>query len=227
MCLIILSYQQHADYPLIVASNRDEFYARPTAPLDWWANAPQILGGADISQNVQGAWLGTNRQGRFAAITNFRQPGKDRKDAASRGLIVRRYLEGSVSTAGFTRELIETAGNYNGFNLLFGTKDELWYYGNRSGEPPAPVSPGLHVLSNALLDTPWPKADPALTALNEVTIAIQVNGKRRDEIVLKKDLPAAEVEAAVLALDSVQRALEGAKPKKVIVVPNRIVNLVR
>lgn len=176
MCLIIISYQQNQDFPLIVAANRDEFYARPTAPLDWWADAPQILGGADLSLAIsvraktgivpgadsdhpwpRGAWLGTNRQGRFAAITNFREPGKDRKDASSRGLIVRRYLEGSVSTADFARELVETAGHYNGFNLLFGTKDELWYYGNRSGEPPTPVSPGLHVLSNALLDTPWPK----------------------------------------------------------------------
>lgn len=157
MCLIIVSYRQNQDFPLIVAANRDEFYARPTAAIDWWTDALQILGGSDISQNIHGAWLGTNRQGRFAAITNFREPGKDRKDAASRGLIVRRYLEGGVSTADFVRELVETAGNFNGFNLLFGTKDELWYYGNRSGERPAPVSPGLHVLSNALLDTPWPK----------------------------------------------------------------------
>ncbi|MFO1472381.1 MAG: NRDE family protein [Turneriella sp.] len=157
VCLIIISYQQNQDFPLIVAANRDEFYARPTAALDWWANSPQILGGADISQSIRGAWLGTNRHGRFAAITNFRDPGKDRKDAASRGLTVRRYLEGGVSTADFVLELVETASQYNGFNLLFGTKDELWYYGNRSGEPPTQVSPGLHVLSNALLDTPWPK----------------------------------------------------------------------
>ena len=215
MCLILISYRQNADFPLIVAANRDEFYARPTAALDWWADAPQILGGADISRSTPvraqtdivsgtnrghpgplvhaqtdvvsganlghpsplvhaqtdivsganpeppgpwGGWLAVNRQGRFAAVTNFREPGKDSKSAKSRGLIVRRFLYDRVTMPDFIHELTQTAREYNGYNLLFGSASELWHFNNRSGEPPAQVQPGLHVLSNATLNSPWPKA---------------------------------------------------------------------
>jgi len=176
--LILFSYQQNADFPLIVAANRDEFYARPTAALDWWADAPDILGGADISQPSRGGWLAVNRQGRFAAVTNFRgatevrgsaaakddigaahhEPGKDSKSAKSRGLIVRRFLHDGVTMPEFIRELTQSAREYNGNNLLFGSARELWHFNNRSGEPPAPIEPGLHALSNATLNSPWPKA---------------------------------------------------------------------
>lgn len=158
MCLILVSYQQNVDFPLIVAANRDEFYARPTAALDWWADAPEVLGGADISHDPWGGWLAVSHQGRFAAVTNFREPGKESKSAKSRGLIVRRFLNDGVTMPEFIRELTQSAREYNGYNLLFGSAHELWHFNNRSGEPPVPIEPGLHALSNATLNSPWPKA---------------------------------------------------------------------
>lgn len=189
VCLIILSYKQHSEYPLIVAANRDEFYRRRAAPLQWWANG-KILAGRDLGYATfagrlaeglglrkkpdAGSWLGVNRQGRFAAVTNYRgategrasaaadrEPGKESKSAKSRGLLIKRYLGDSISTADFAAELASARGEYNGFNLLFGTADGLFYFSNRNGHRATAIEPGLHVLSNAFLDTAWPKTERA------------------------------------------------------------------
>lgn len=160
MCLIVLSYKQHEDYPLVLAGNRDEFYTRPAAALDWWQNTPAILAGRDLAAG--GTWLGVNRNGSFAAVTNFREPGKDQKEKKSRGLLVQNFLAAD-NPAEYAETLWQTRDEFNGFNLLFGDPNGVYYFGNRSGKPAAELTPGLYGLSNHLLDTPWPKVKKAKT----------------------------------------------------------------
>jgi len=172
VCLIVFSFQPGSATPLIVAANRDEFYRRKAQPLDWWPGG-QILAGRDLgygsslgrllsritgkAQPEYGTWLGVSRSGRFAALTNYREPGRENKNARSRGLLVSNFLADSAAPPEFARDLSASANEYNGYNLLFGDRNALWYFSNRSGRPAAALAPGLYGLSNALLDTPWHK----------------------------------------------------------------------
>ncbi len=165
MCLIILSFNQHPDFPLVLAANRDEFYARPTAPLDWWQDNPAILAGRDLTAG--GTWLGVNKQGKFAAVTNYREPGQEAKNKKSRGLLVQNFLE-SGDAAAYSKKLSETGNEYNGFNLLFGDAHQAYYFSNRSGKEAVAVQAGLYGLSNHLLDTPWPKVRKAKARFPEL-----------------------------------------------------------
>lgn len=171
MCLILLSYQPGAETPLVVLANRDEFWRRRAAPLAWWADN-RVLAGKDLGyrswRNFWGAWatplgtwLGVSRSGRFAAITNFREPGRNAPSAKSRGLIVSRFLKEENSCAEFSEELAETGQNYSGYNLLFGTTTTLYYHSNRANAAARQLTPGVYGLSNALLDTPWHKVNKA------------------------------------------------------------------
>lgn len=158
MCLIVFAWQVIPGMPLIAAANRDEFYDRPTAPAAWWADHPHIYAGRDLQGG--GTWLGITRNGRFAAITNVRAPGDKRNDAPSRGRLVANYLSGTLSAQDYIREIGAKAQAYNGFNLLLGDAGQLVWYSNRGDGDPrngAPLAPGIYGLSNALLDTPWPK----------------------------------------------------------------------
>lgn len=157
MCLILLAWQAHPRYPLVVAANRDEFFARPTAAADSWDDQPDILAGRDLSAG--GTWLGITRQGRFAALTNFREPGNNRPDAPTRGKLVRDFLAGAMPATEYLDELSRRASAFNGFNLLCGSlTDGLWHYSNRSDSgKPHRLAAGIYGLSNHLLDTPWPK----------------------------------------------------------------------
>jgi uncharacterized protein with NRDE domain len=156
VCLILFAWRADAHYPLVVAANRDEFYARPTAPMSYWEDAPQVLAGRDLEAG--GTWMGIARNGRFAAITNFRDPGRVRSGAPSRGPLVSGFLHGSSTPRDYLERLARQGGQYNGFNLLVGDVEALWYYSNENGVP-RPVAPGIHGLSNHLLDTPWPKVE--------------------------------------------------------------------
>jgi uncharacterized protein with NRDE domain len=154
MCLILLAYQAHPDYRLILAANRDEFFSRPTAPATFWEDAPHILAGRDLKAG--GSWLGITRDGRIAAITNYRDPQAERKDAPSRGGLVSGFLNGAM-TAGEYLEFLKAEGAaYNGFNLVFGDRSRIYWFSNRH-ESPRLLEAGIHGLSNHLLDTPWPK----------------------------------------------------------------------
>lgn len=154
MCLILLARNVHPEYELVLAANRDEFFERPTAPAGWWQDHPDLLGGRDLKQ--MGTWLGIRRSGRWAAITNFRRPAAERKDAPSRGALVRDFLTGGTSTSEYL-EALESAGDrYNGYNLLFAAGGRIAYHSNR-GASSADLPGGIHGLSNHLLDTPWPK----------------------------------------------------------------------
>lgn len=154
MCLINFHVQDHPIYRLIVAANRDEFYERPTAPAHYWEDKPHVLAGRDLSQ--KGTWLGITKKGRFAALTNYRDPSEQRKDVRSRGEIVTNFLESDMTAAEFLNLLQEKRSEYAGFNVIAGNSEELYYYSNIENEVKK-VASGTHGLCNHLLDTPWPK----------------------------------------------------------------------
>jgi uncharacterized protein with NRDE domain len=154
MCLIVVAWRARAGLPLVVAANRDEWRERPTEPVHWWADHPGLLAGRDLQAG--GTWMGITRSGRFAAVTNYRDPSEKRSTARSRGGLVTEFLLGTDSPARYLSNLSARAREYNGFNLILGDGESLFYYGSREGEPRA-IEPGIHGLSNHLLDEPWPK----------------------------------------------------------------------
>jgi uncharacterized protein with NRDE domain len=154
MCLILFSLAHHPGYPLIIAANRDERYERRSAPLDFWFDAPHVAGGRDLEAG--GTWLGITREGRWAALTNFRQPGSYRSDAPSRGRLVSDYLLGTMTQPQYLASIEPNAHEYNGFNLLVGDLGAIHYLSNCDGGARR-IEPGVHGLSNHLLNTPWPK----------------------------------------------------------------------
>lgn len=156
MCLILVSFMSHPSYPLIIASNRDEFHNRETDPMAWHRKSPATLHGTDLKEG--GTWMGITENGRIAALTNHRDPSRINPDAASRGWIVSRFLEGTDDAPAFAEALSKEKESYNGFNLLFGTVDRLYHYSNIS-DALTRLAPGVHGVSNALLNTPWPKVD--------------------------------------------------------------------
>ena len=155
MCLILFAWQAHPRYPLIVAANREEFHQRPTAAAAFWEETPELLAGRDLQAG--GTWLGVTRSGRFAAITNYREPlAPGNQLELSRGHLVRDFLLGREDPMRHARAVSDQGASYSGFNLLLGTPGELAYVSNRN-EGPVTVQPGSHGLSNHLLDTDWPK----------------------------------------------------------------------
>ena len=162
MCLILVAWRVHPDYPLVVAANRDEFFARPTAPAAFWRDAPQILAGRDLEAG--GTWLGITRGGRFAALTNFRDPAQNRSGAPSRGGLVAEFLAGRDAPQAYLDRIAPRASQCNGYNLLMGDSESLWWSSNMGGESRR-LEPGVYGVSNHLLDTPWPKVGAGKTAL--------------------------------------------------------------
>jgi uncharacterized protein with NRDE domain len=162
MCLIALAWQVRADLPLLVAANRDEWRDRPAQPAHWWTDRPQVLAGRDLQAG--GTWLGISSSGRFAAVTNFRDPSDRRSTARSRGELVADFLAGSETPAEYLERIARRAHEYNAFNLLVADTLALWYFGSREG-PARPVAPGVHAISNHVLDEPWPKVVHARRAM--------------------------------------------------------------
>ncbi|MCC6135821.1 MAG: NRDE family protein [Gammaproteobacteria bacterium] len=165
MCLILIAYRCYPGIALLVAANRDEFHDRPTAPLAFWDDAPQVLAGRDLQHG--GTWLGVTQSGRFAALTNYRDPRQVRPDAPSRGQLVSAYLQGAEPALDYLARLATQSSAYNGFNLLLGDAAGLHYYSNR-GAAPQTLSPGWYGLSNHLLNTPWPKLQRGLALAQDV-----------------------------------------------------------
>ncbi len=153
MCLIALAWRAHVDYPLVVVANRDEHFDRPTAPAHWWDDAPDLLAGRDLRSG--GTWLGMTRSGRFAALTNFRDPQRIRLDAASRGALVVDALRGADPAAASAR-MLARRDDYNPFNLLIFDGESLLAVESEANRI-VRLTPGVHGLSNHLVDTPWPK----------------------------------------------------------------------
>jgi uncharacterized protein with NRDE domain len=168
MCLILLAHRAHPDYPLVLAANRDEFYARPTAPAAYWEDAPHVLAGRDLTGG--GTWLGITRNGRWAALTNYRDPPTPRPGRPSRGALVGDFLRGDATSAAYIAAVAADAQRYDGFNLLVGDMSDAYYFGNRmpGDATPRRLEPGLYGLSNHLLDTAWPKVARGRRLLGEL-----------------------------------------------------------
>ena len=154
MCLIVVAWRARADLPLIVAANRDEWRDRPAEPAHWWPDEPAILAGRDLKAG--GTWMGITRDGRFASVTNYRDPSDKRSTARSRGTLVTEFLLGSQGPEEFLAQVSKRSRDYNGFNLILGDGNALYYFGSREGVARA-IEPGVHGLSNHVLDEPWPK----------------------------------------------------------------------
>ena len=168
MCLILFAYRIHPEYPLVLAANRDEFYERPTAPASFWKEYPHILGGRDLRGG--GTWLGISKSGKFAAITNYRDPRLYKDDAPSRGSLVKNFLTERTSAERYLRKVQRADESYNGFNLMLGQIPDLYHYSNITHDI-ARVKPGIHGLSNHLLDTPWPKVERGKRLFTDVITA--------------------------------------------------------
>ena len=175
MCLIFVAHDCHADYRLILASNRDEFYARPTAPAAFWEDQVGLFGGRDLEQG--GAWLAVNRTGRFAAITNYRDPAEFERKGLSRGLLLKNLLTDPKPVREFFSDLqtADVAGSaYNAYNVLGGDiheSGELHWHSNKAPKQiPTRLVPGVYGLSNHLLDTPWPKVVSGRTAFAHIVL---------------------------------------------------------
>jgi uncharacterized protein with NRDE domain len=164
MCLIVFAWRPDHAQPLIVAANRDEFYARPSLPLAQWPEAPNVYAGRDLEAG--GTWLGIGANGRFAALTNIRDPHQP-PSRKSRGELVAGFLLGDKSIDDYLSDIVRRSIEYAGFNLLIGNTNELWHFNARESEA-VMLPPGVYGLSNAGLDTPWPKLLKARTALEEV-----------------------------------------------------------
>jgi uncharacterized protein with NRDE domain len=155
MCLIALALDAHPQYALVLAANRDEFHSRPTAPASWWDDAPQVFGGRDLQSH--GSWLALARDGRWAAVTNVRRMIPPDPNAPSRGRLIAHYLRDAHAAEDYVGALRPEADRYAGFNLLLGDATGTWYLSNHDGHHHQRLSPGVHAVSNAALDTPWPK----------------------------------------------------------------------
>jgi uncharacterized protein with NRDE domain len=154
MCLILFDYAPGPRGHLRVAANRDEWFRRPSAQATFWSDHPQVLAGRDLVDG--GTWLGCTRTGRFAALTNVREPDRFDPQAPSRGRLVSDFLTGQQTAADYAAAVCRRAIRYNGYNLLVHDGRELWYLSNRQSGPTR-VEPGIHGLSNDALNTPWPK----------------------------------------------------------------------
>ena len=186
MCLVAIALRAHPRFPLVVAANRDEFHARPTRPAGWWPDARRVWAGRDLEGG--GTWMGVTRAGRFALLTNVRELDHLREDAVTRGALAAAFLNGDASPEAYLQAVAGERERYNGFNLVCGLLSDtpaLWalHHGERRPERAGrvePISTGLHSLSNAALDTPWPKT----TGLrDDVQTALGVEGLGAKDLV--------------------------------------------
>jgi uncharacterized protein with NRDE domain len=165
MCIAYLAIGADPQWPLFIAANRDEYHSRPTRAAAPWRDHPDVIAGLDLQAG--GTWLGLTRQGRFALLTNYRDTQPLQANAPSRGELVRRYLTEQTAPEQYMLQLAATQHLYNGFNLIAGNLSAAFYLGNRSPSvAPQPLLSGRYVLSNHLLDTPWPKAERLRLALD-------------------------------------------------------------
>lgn len=168
MCLLVFAWKMHPDYELILAANRDEFLQRPARPADFWEEYPGLLAGKDLEGG--GTWLGVTAEGKFSAITNYRDMKNHKKIAPTRGKLPLNYLTGNQEPDAYIESIRPDAHRFNGFNLLVGNKGSIWYYSNIQNQP-AELGPGIYGLSNHLLDTPWPKVERAKKSMTAITNA--------------------------------------------------------
>lgn len=162
LCLVTFAYDCHPNYRLIVAANRDEYYERPTEAAHFWTSCPSVLAGRDLE--MSGTWMGITRTGRFAALTNYRDPSAQIMNAKSRGFLVSNFLCNTVSPHEYMSEVLNDRTLYNGFNLLVGDSKCLLYF-NKLSSSVEVLKPGIYSLCNHFLNTPWPKVQKSKEAL--------------------------------------------------------------
>jgi uncharacterized protein with NRDE domain len=162
MCLIVFAWRVVPGAPLIAAANRDEYYDRPAAAAGAWPENPKIYAGRDLKGG--GSWMGITQEGphgpKFAALTNIRGPQERRTDAPSRGALVADYLSGELDPQDYIAKIAEGSSAYNGFNLVLGDRERLFWFSNRGMDDERngkELAPGIYGISNSLLDAPWPK----------------------------------------------------------------------
>lgn len=174
MCLILFALHDHPKYPLILAANRDEFYERPTLKADYWTEDHNILGGRDVQSG--GTWLGLQKDGRFIAITNYRDGSKTNNPVRSRGKLSKEFLTKNLTVPEFIGGIKKEKDQYGGFNIILSDDgfNSLHHYSNISDQT-TKIASGIHGLSNHLLDTPWPKVSSGKKFLKEVVINDPVN----------------------------------------------------
>lgn len=160
MCLIAFAFTPDRDRHLLLAANRDEFHDRPARPMAWWDWPRGPLAGRD--EKAGGTWLAVGRDGRWAAVTNFRDPHAG-DGLRSRGELPVGFVAGDADPKAYAESIGERRGDYGPFNLLAGDRNEAWYVSTHAA--PQPIAPGVHALSNGVLDEPWPKTRRAATAL--------------------------------------------------------------
>ncbi|MCY7293958.1 NRDE family protein [Alteromonas sp. a30] len=165
MCILFLAVNQHPRYPLIIAANRDEFYARPTAASQFWEDSPDVLAGRDLEAG--GTWMGMNKNGRLAALTNIRAPSPPRIETRTRGELISNFLNSATAAQDYARILYKSFNRYRGYNLLFGHWDNLRVYNNHLNRIDN-VKDGYYGLSNAWLDSPWPKIESGKANLEQI-----------------------------------------------------------
>jgi len=175
MCLIAFAWRAHPRSRLIVAANRDEYFGRPAAPAAFWDDHPNVLAGRDLEAG--GTWLGVTLDGRFAALTNYRNPADMKTGAPSRGALVSDFLTGRAAPEDYARQLEKRAMDYNGFSLLVADAQSMFFFSNRGG-PATRVAPGVHGLSNHLLDTSWPKVEKAKAKLAALLDRLLIRKRR-------------------------------------------------
>jgi uncharacterized protein with NRDE domain len=184
MCLIFIALKQHPQYKLIVAANRDEFYNRKTAPAQFWRDHPDVLGGQDLEAG--GTWLGMNKLGKIGMITNYRDPKNIDPNAPSRGHLVSDFLIQNTDPETYMNTVERKGKSYNGFNLITGNVDQLWYYSNYR-EGVTRIEEGLFGLSNHLLETPWPKIIRGKQRMNSVLNSATVNKEEFFDVLYHED----------------------------------------
>ncbi|GJL80768.1 MAG: hypothetical protein DHS20C01_04020 [marine bacterium B5-7] len=155
MCFVLIACQAHPDYPIIIAANRDEFFARPATSMHWWDGSPPLLAGRD--QRSGGTWFGIRGDGRFTTVTNLRNGQPLNTQAESRGALVTDMLAIQEPLEHAHIELRRNRQRYNPYNLLYGDREQVFHF-NSHADQSTILTPGIHALSNASLDTPWPKA---------------------------------------------------------------------
>jgi uncharacterized protein with NRDE domain len=185
MCLIALSWNKHPKYKLIVAANRDEFYNRTAQSAHFWKANPDVLAGIDLISG--GTWMGVTKTGKWAAITNFRDLKSLKETAPSRGKLTTNFLFSQDNPSSYMKKIKSTSNQYNGFNLLIGDMNELFYFSNQIRDE-IEVGRGVYGLSNYLLDTPWPKVEKAKMSLEEELNNSEIDYRRLFEILNNVDM---------------------------------------
>lgn len=189
MCLIFIALKHHSKYKMIVAANRDEFYDRKTAPASFWQDQPSILAGRDLE--ALGTWLGMTTTGRICMVTNFRDLRNIRPNAPSRGRLVSDFLADTVSGETYLDRIQTGAKRYNGFSLIAGTVDSLYYFSNYK-DGVILLNSGLFGLSNHLLETPWPKVERGKSSIQAIMRSPVVHTNDIFEVLADTTIPADE-----------------------------------